>query len=182
MNGEAEFEELARTVHDHGTGIRVGEVTVRGPDGAVFRRRYLHTPEIVAVVAVHLGDLLLVREFRPAVGEEVLQVPMGKVLAGRDPLSCARAELAEEAGFHADHCEPVGTLLSCPGWMDQVMHVFRAVDPTALPSRPDSDDPDDVEEQHSTVVRMPLHGFDAAVRSGAVRDARTIAAVRLALG
>jgi hypothetical protein len=42
-------------------------------------------------------------------------------------------------------------------------------------------DPDDVEERQSTVVELPLTGFDAAVRAGTVRDARTIAAVRLAL-
>ena len=156
MDGEHGFRELSRTVHDYGKGIRVGEATLRGPDGAVLRRRYLHTPEIVAIVAVYLGDLLLVREFRPAVGAEVLQIPTGKVLDGGDPQSCARAELAEETGFHADWCEPVGTLLSVPGWMDQVLHVYRAVDPVALTSRPESDDPDDVEERHSTAVRLTL--------------------------
>ena len=156
MDGEHGFRELSRTVHDYGKGIRVGEVTLRGPDGAVLRRRYLHTPEIVAIVAVYLGDLLLVREFRPAVGAEVLQIPTGKVLDGGDPQSCARAELAEETGFHADRCEPVGTLLSCPRLDGPGPARLPGRDPVALTSRPESDDPDDVEERHSTAVRFTL--------------------------
>jgi ADP-ribose pyrophosphatase len=175
------FKELSRTVQDVGTGIHVGEVVLAGPDGTVVRR-YLHTPDVVAIVAVHAGDLLLVREFRAAVGAAVLQVPMGKLAAGHDPRSGARAELAEETGYTAVHCEPVGTLLACPGWTNQLVHVFRADELTPLAGRPRSDDPDDVEERHSTLHRVPVAEFDTLVRRGELNDARTIAAVRLALG
>jgi ADP-ribose pyrophosphatase len=178
----AGFRELSRTVRDDGTGVRVGEVTLQGPDGVVFRRRYLHTPDVVAVVAVHLGALLLVREFRAAVGVPVLQVPMGKLAAGADPAAHARRELAEETGFQADRCAVVGTLMAGPGWTNQVMYVCRATDLTPLGTRPAGDDPDDVEEQQSTLVRMPVDELDAAMRSGVLADARTIAAVHLALG
>jgi ADP-ribose pyrophosphatase YjhB (NUDIX family) len=175
------FQELSRSVHDAGPRMRIGEVSVRGPGGVVFRRSYLHTPDAVAVVAVHRGDLLLVREFRAAVGAPVLQVPTGKVGAGRDPAACAADELAEEAGMRAGRCEPAGRLLSCPGWMNQTVYVFRATDLTELPERA-AGDPDDHEELASTVVRVPVGGFGGLVRDGTVCDARTIAAVQLALG
>lgn len=176
------FRELSRTVQEDGLGMRVGEVTVRAPDGAVFRGRYLHAPDAVAIVAVHLGALLLVREFRAAVGALVVQVPMGKLPGGQDAELHALRELAEETGFHAGRCELAGTLLSCPGWMNQVMHVYRATDLTELTTRPVPDDADDIAERHATLVRMPVAEFDEAVKTGLVRDARTIAAVRLALG
>lgn len=66
--------------------------------------------------------------------------------------------------------------------MDQVLHVFLATELTPLPGRRASDDPGDLEELHSSVLRLPVNEFGAAVRDGAVRDARTIAVVRLALG
>ncbi|HEV2781659.1 MAG TPA: NUDIX hydrolase [Actinophytocola sp.] len=176
------FRELSRTVREDELGMRVGEVTVRAPDGAVLHGRYLHSPDVVAIVAVHEGSLLLVREYRAAVGELVVQVPMGKLPDGADPSSHARRELAEETGFHAGRCEPVGTLLSCPGWMNQVMQVYRAGELTRLAARPVPDDPDDIAERHAALIRMPVTEIDDAVKAGRVRDARTIAAIRLALG
>jgi ADP-ribose pyrophosphatase len=177
----APLRELSRTIRDRGSGWCIGEATLQASDGTIVHRRYLHTPSVVAIVAVVAGQLLLIREYRAAVGCEVVQVPMGKVSGGREPLDCAHAELAEETGYQARRCVPMGTLLSCPGWMDQVLHVYRAHDVTRLADRPDSDEPDDLEERHSTLVTLPVEQFGAAVRSGLVRDARTIAAVRLAL-
>lgn len=173
------FTELSRSVVvDAGSGMRIGEVSVCGPDGVVLRRRYLHTPDAVAVVAVRSDALVLVREYRAAVGVAVLQVPMGKVPDGADPHAQALAELAEETGFAADRCVRVGCLLSCPGWMDQRMHVFRAdglraVDRTGA-------EPDDVEEQHLAVELLPVAEVSEAIRSGDLADARSIAAIRLA--
>jgi ADP-ribose pyrophosphatase len=180
--GDHGFRELSRTVRADESGVRIGEATVRAPDGTIVRRRYLHTPDVVAIVAVHEDNVLLLREYRAAVGQEVVQLPMGKVPAGQDPLSCAHAELMEETGFEAGRCEPVGTLLACPGWMNQVLHVYHATGLNQLSARPESDDPDDVEERQSTVFTLPVTDFGHAVSTGLVRDARTIAAVRLALG
>ena len=179
------WRELSRTVRDDGMGIRIGEVVFAGAEGPAHRRRYLHTPEVVAIVAMQGGMLQLIREFRAAVGEEVLQVPMGKVEAGRTPDDCAVAELAEETGFQARGWELRGTLLACPGWMDQVVHVYRATDLRPSPGwyaggHPGSD-PNDVEEASLSVVPVPVVGFRALVRTGAIRDARTIAAVLLAM-
>jgi ADP-ribose pyrophosphatase len=177
------FEELSRTVQDPPPGwwLRLGEVRVRTPAGDVVHRGYLHAPDAVSIVAVHAGALLLVREFRAAVGTEVTQVPGGKLAPGQDPAACARDELAEETGYAAGRIEPVGSLFAAPGWSNQLVYVCRATELTPLTARPDGGDPDDVEERHSSVVWLPLPEYGAAVRSGVIRDARTIAAVRLAL-
>jgi ADP-ribose pyrophosphatase len=180
----AVWHELSRTVRDEGMGIRIGEVVFAGASGPARRRRYLHTPEVVAIVAMQAGMLQLIREFRAAVGEEVLQVPMGKVESGRTPDECAIAELEQETGYRAGGWESRGTLLACPGWMDQVVHVYRATDlrPSAGGFAPgDPRDPDDVEESELSVVPVPVVGFRALVRDGTIRDARTIAAVLLAM-
>lgn len=177
----AGWRELSRTVRDEGMGIQIGEVVFAGPAGPAHRRRYLHTPEVVAIVAIQGGMLQLIREFRAAVGTEVLQVPMGKVQPGWTPANCAAAELAQETGFHADGWEPLGTLLACPGWMDQVVHVYRATRLRPLARRPSSNDPGDVEEAALSIVPVPVISFRALVRAGTIRDARTIAAVLLAM-
>jgi ADP-ribose pyrophosphatase len=175
------FFEVSREVRDHGDGMRIGEVVLVGPDGGRFRRRYLHTPDVVAVVATYQDQLVLVREFRAALGTEVLQVPMGKLPYDVDPDVQAATELREETGFEAARCEPIGSLLSCPGWLNQRMYVCRADDLRPLANRAATgDDPDDVEERYSEVVLLPRADFNAAVRAGTVSDARTIAALYMA--
>ncbi|HEV2635113.1 MAG TPA: NUDIX hydrolase [Actinocrinis sp.] len=181
MDGESSgWHELSRTVRDEGMGIRIGEVVFAESRGPAHRRRYLHTPEVVAVVAMQAGMLHLIREFRAAVGQEVLQVPMGKVAPGRAPVDCAVAELARETGCRAEGWELKGSLLACPGWMDQVVHVFRATGLTPLADRYPGAGPFAAEDG-LTVVPVPVVGFRSLVRAGTIRDARTIAAVLLAL-
>jgi ADP-ribose pyrophosphatase len=141
------------------------------------RPAYLMTPDVVAVVAVHGSDLLLIREFRPAVGERVLQVPMGKIPAGTDPREQALAELAEETGFGARSCRFVACLFSAPGWMNQRTHVFLATDLIELAERP----PGDPDEQDIEVVPLPIAALTQAMAGGELRDARSIAALTVAL-
>ena len=141
------------------------------------RPAYQMTPDIVAIVAVHGADLLLIREFRPAVGERVLQVPMGKIPAGTEPREQALAELAEETGFGAGTCEFVACLFSAPGWMNQRMHVFRATDLTELAERP----PGDPDEADIELVPLPVADLGQAMAGGVLRDARSIAALTVAL-
>lgn len=173
----AALREVSRTVRRSELGPQIGEAVLETANGERLVRRYLHTPEVVAVVAVDGDDLLLIREYRAAVGEPVVQLPMGKVPAGRAPLDQARAELAEEVGVEADRWTPLSGLYSCPGWMDQTMHLFGAEQLTSLEQRADSGDPDDVEEQGIEVVRVPLARFPGEVAAGRIRDARTIAGV-----
>lgn len=183
MTSDGGFRELARSVHTDEFGVRIGEVTVTAPDGTPLRRRYLHTPDVVAVVAVDGDDLVLVREFRAAVGATVLALPMGKLTDGGAPRVQALAELAEETGLAAESCEPLARLLVCPGWMNQTMHVFLATGLRPVIGRLPLDGAieDDIEEQHLAVVRLPLSRLNGAIAGGEVRDARTIAALHLAL-
>ncbi|NUR70431.1 MAG: NUDIX hydrolase [Hamadaea sp.] len=144
--------------------------------GAV-RPAYQSTPDVVAIVAVRGPDVLLIREYRPAVGERVLQVPMGKIPAGVEPRDQAHAELAEETGFGAGTCEFVACLFSAPGWMSQRMHVFRATDLTELAERP----PGDPDEADIELVPLPIAELAEAMAGGVLRDARSIAALTVAL-
>ncbi len=171
------LRELSRTVRRSELGPRIGEAVLETADGERLVRRFLHTPEVVAIVAVDGDDLLLIREYRAAVGAPVVQLPMGKVPAGHAPLDQAKAELAEEVGVEAARWTGLARLYSCPGWMDQVLHLFGASQLTALSRRADSGDPDDIEEQGIEVVRVRLARFPAEVASGRIQDARTIAGV-----
>jgi len=94
--------------------------------------------DAVAVVALLEGRLLMVEQYRVAVGRTTLELPAGLVEEGEDPLQAARRELMEEAGYDAE-LSPVLSFYSSPGFTDELIHLFSArnLTPRARPQDPD---------------------------------------------
>ena len=87
----------------------------------------LELPDYVSIVAqTPAGDLVLVRQFRPAVEAVTLELPAGLVDAGDTPDNTARRELKEETGFIADTVALVGCLKPDTGRLGNRMWVYYA--------------------------------------------------------
>ena len=130
-------------------------------------REVVHHPGACAVVALTAeGEVLLVRQMREAVGEELLEIPAGILdVAGENPATCAARELLEETGHRAGQLEPLGSIYTSPGFADERIDLFlardvRFVDGARL-------------EDSVEVVRMPFEEAVAAVRDGRIRDAKS---------
>lgn len=90
--------------------------------------------DYVGVVALTCdGELLLVRQFRPALWERTLEIPAGHVEPGQTPEQAARAELLEETGHEAPSFEPLGVFAPDTGRMSNRMWGFFAAN--AAPTR-----------------------------------------------
>jgi 8-oxo-dGDP phosphatase len=118
------------------------------------------------------GDALLVRQFRPPVRQELLEVPAGLLdVDGEDALTCAARELFEETGYRHRSIEFLGGCYLSPGFTDEYIHLFlarTAAEPEGLP------------EDGIELVRMPFGEAVAAARNGKVRNASTALALLLA--
>jgi ADP-ribose pyrophosphatase len=87
----------------------------------------LELPDYVSVVAqTASGDIVLVRQYRPAVESVTLELPAGLVDAGRTPDETAVRELKEETGFVADRVTLVGCLKPDTGRLANRMWVYFA--------------------------------------------------------
>ncbi len=76
------------------------------PGGEVKDYYTAKHPGAVAVVPVDEdGRVLMVRQFRQAAGDTLLEIPAGKLDPGEDPWVCGRRELEEETGYHCEHLE-----------------------------------------------------------------------------
>jgi ADP-ribose pyrophosphatase len=120
-----------------------------------------HPGASLAVPVLDDGRLVLLRQYRFAVATRLLEFPAGTLDPGETPLSTMRRELQEEAGYSAERWDPLGTLLPCPGYSDEVIHLFLARQLTALTDQPPGDDDEDLE-----VLLLQPEELEAALASG----------------
>ncbi len=158
----------SRTVH-RGRVVEITVDRVELPNGHQVDLDMVRHPGASAVVPfISETEILLVRQYRWAAGGFIYEIPAGKLdHRGEDPLACARRELLEEVGQHATDFQPLGSIVTAPGFTDEVIHLFLA---TGLEEGRQNLEEDEVLE----IVRMP---FDQAMdwaRSGRIRDAKTL--------
>ena len=139
------------------------------PDGRRHLREIVeHAPGAAVVAVDDDGQVLLVRQLRPAVDAALLELPAGLVDPGESPLDCARRELAEETGFAASQVEPLISFYTSPGFSTELIHIFVA---TGL--REGSVEHD--EEEEIELVRLPLEAAIRQVTRSETSDAKTVA-------
>lgn len=150
--------------------LTVEDVTL--PNGHVTTLDIVRHPGASAIAALDEdGSVTLLRQYRHAVGGYLWEVPAGKLDPGESPANCAARELAEEAGLVAARLEHVGSIVTCPGFCDEVIHLFVATDLQRVPTARGAD------EVIDTVKTLPLRDAMTLIRSGEIRDAKTIAAL-----
>ncbi len=120
-----------------------------------------HPGASLAVPVLNDGRVVVLRQYRFAVATRLLEFPAGTLDDGEDPLTTMQRELQEEAGYSASRWDPLGAMLPCPGYSDEVIHLFLARELQELTDRPPGDDDEDLE-----VVLMEPAELDAALASG----------------
>jgi ADP-ribose pyrophosphatase len=174
----AEFHTVGSRTLVEEAFLRVERATITTPKGDTVKRVVIAHPGAVAVVPVLDGDVFLIKQHRVPIGEDLVEIPAGKLdIPGEDCREAARRELAEEIGFSAGRLDHLTDLITTPGFCDEVISIYRATDLVGVPSAPVG-----AEEEHATIVRMPLSAAVALVHDGVIRDAKTIVGLLLAAG
>jgi len=158
---------MARNIYK-GRVVDLRLETVTLPNGASVELELIRHPGAAAVVPMKDdGSVLLVRQYRHAVGGYILEIPAGKLDPGEDPRDCAARELEEEIGLRAASLEPLITFFTTPGFTDEAIHVYQA---TGLTPGNQNLGHDEVLE----VVEMSLAEAMARIREGVIQDGKTI--------
>jgi ADP-ribose pyrophosphatase len=160
-----------------GSLIQVAKATFEDPDGQRFDRDVVHHPGAVVVVPVtSSGNVVMVRQFRAAVEQELLEIPAGKRdVQGEDPATTASRELAEEVGKQAASLELLARFYNSPGFTDELSWLYLATDLTDVPL-----DRQGFEEQLMSIVEVPLETAPELIRRGEIMDAKSIIGLSLA--
>ena len=169
---DAPMEErtLSSTHPWTGRRIRVRVDEVERSDGHRTTREIVEHPGAVAILAWDGERVAMVRQWRHAPGEVLLEIPAGTLEPDEEPAVTARRELAEEVGLSAANWENGPTFFTAPGFCDERMHLYLATD---LSDSPADADPDEMLEP----TWMTLPDALSAIDEGRIRDAKTIAGI-----
>jgi ADP-ribose pyrophosphatase len=165
-----------REIH-RGHVITVFEGEFTTPEGERMTRDVVRHPGAVSVVPVDGDEVVLVRQYRAAVHDDLLEIPAGKRdVVDEPPEITAVRELEEEVGLTTDQVVPLARFYNSVGFSDEYSHVFLATD-----LRPVPHDRHGPEEIHMTVERVPLDRVADYLADGRIVDAKTVIGLLAAL-
>ena len=148
-----------------------------GPVGERIDRYIFHHPGAVGVVPIEDGKIVLVRQYRPALEMEMLEIPAGKLdVEGEEPEKAAHRELIEEAGLDASKLEELCSFYNSAGFSDEKTVIYLATEMTRVEKMAAS-----IEEQYMTTERVPLEDVYEMIDSGYITDAKTIVGIYSAM-
>lgn len=166
---ESETNLKDRNVYE-GRIFTVRVETAKLPDGRTREYDVVRHPGGAAVVAVD-SDLrvCLIKQWRHAVNGWLVEIPAGKLdVAGESPEMAASRELEEEAGVLAGKITSLGTILSTPGFSDEVLHLFLATDLALTKTSHEAG-------EFIEVFWAPFEKALDMALSGVITDAKTVA-------
>jgi ADP-ribose pyrophosphatase len=166
---------LERTTHFKGrvVTLTVDEVTL--PNGHRAALEIIHHPGGAAVVAIDDNlQLCLLRQYRHAAGDWILELPAGKLEPNEPPLTTAQRELVEEAGMQARTWHSLGRCIPSPGVLTEVVHLFLATGLQPTGAAPEA-------AEVFEVQWVPVQQAFDWVLDGTISDSKTVVALTRAL-
>jgi len=158
-----------------GRVFEVYEGDVTFPDGRIgFFSWLTHQPVIVVLPITNEGKIVLLHQYRPAIGETLLEAPAGTMDKGEESVEeCVQREMAEETGFRARKLVRLFEGYVVPGYCNEYMHFFMAGGLYRAPLPGD-------EDEYIETVEVDFAEAAAMVVDGRIRDCKTALAIRLA--
>jgi ADP-ribose pyrophosphatase len=130
-------------------------------------------PEASAIVPfVSDKEILMVRQYRYALGRETLEIPAGKLDPGETPEQCIRRELLEETGYEAGTIARVCTYAPALGYSNELIHIYSGHGLRKVDTLID-------EREISSVEKIPVEKLRSMIKEGLILDGKTLLGLSL---
>ena len=168
MNDTVHFEKtLSSETLFEGRVITLTKDTALLENGKTATREVVHHHGGACILPVDAdGSVTMVRQFRYAFGEEIWELPAGKLEANEDPFEAAKRELSEECGLTADNFIDLGVVYATVGYDSEKIYLWAA---TGLHSTAQHLDAGEFLD----VVKMPFDEALGLVMDGTIKDSKT---------
>jgi ADP-ribose pyrophosphatase len=166
--------QSTRRVYD-GKVLALDVDEVLEPGGVRATREVIrHRGSVAALPVNEDGSLMLVRQYRYAVGEALWELPAGRLDEAETPEAGVQRELREEIGHRAERLEKIAFFYTTPGFCDEAMHLFRATGLVADQAAADDD-------ERIEIGIFTIDEASAMIARGELREGKTLVAVLLEL-
>jgi ADP-ribose pyrophosphatase len=154
--------------------VQVESITL--PGGQQMNAEIIRHPGSVVLIPVtEEGELILVRQYRPAIGRWVWELPAGTLKDGEDPAKAAARECQEEIGLIPTNLERLGSLFPTPGYCDEEMSFYRV---TGLRAPREDDEAAHADEDEDLEPRpFAIAALRSMIADGDIIDMKTVAAM-----
>jgi ADP-ribose pyrophosphatase len=156
--------------------VNIESITL--PHGQTLEAELIRHPGSVVLIPLTAdGQIVLVRQYRHAIGRWAWEVPAGSLKPGEDPQAAAIRECHEEIGLIPSSVERLGGFFPTPGYCDEEMNFFRASglrEPAAGDPAANQDEDEDIEAKAFTV-----DAIRRMIASGEIVDLKTVAGLTL---
>lgn len=168
------FIKIDSSVEYDGRAFSVRRDTFTTPSGNQKAYDVIdHIGSICVVPVDEEGNIFFVRQFRPAINMELLELPAGTLDEDEEFATACARELREEIGMEAKHILRLGAYYLVPGYSTELMEVFIATDMIVNPLPPD-------EDEYLQVIKIPISKVYQMAAAGDFSDSKTLAALMLA--
>lgn len=132
-------------------------------------------PGAAAIIPFIRSDtVLLIKQYRHAVGGYIWEIPAGTLDMGETAIACAKRELIEETGYAGDEWQKLGEITPVPGYSDERIYVFLSTSLVHAGQKLDKDEMLDVHEvKFNDAIKM--------IYQGEIQDSKTICGLFLAM-
>jgi ADP-ribose pyrophosphatase len=145
--------------------------TVRLPNGKESTREVVvHRGAVAAVPLLDSDTVIMVRQFRQAAGECLLEIPAGTLDSGEDPKACVSRELEEEIGYRSNKLTLMFQSYLAPGYSSEILYTFLAEDLVKVEQHSE-------EDEFIEIVEIPIDEAVSRIISGEIKDAKSICGI-----
>ncbi|MCP4353383.1 MAG: NUDIX hydrolase [Desulfobacterales bacterium] len=161
------------TIHT-GRVFKITTENITLSNGVTVDIDILRHPGASAIVPLsEKNTVILIRQYRHAVGDYIWEIPAGTLNPGELPIACAKRELVEETGFSAGEFQKLGEITPVPGYSDERIHIFLA---TGLEPAEQNLDMDELLNVHEIEFDKTID----MIRNGVIQDCKTISGLYMA--
>jgi len=160
---------------------RIFTVTVESittPKGAALDAEIVRHPgSVVLVPMTKEGEIILVKQYRHAIGRLAWELPAGSLKPNEDPTKAAARECQEEIGLIPSQLDRLGAFFPTPGYCDEEMNFYRASglrEPGPGDEKAEQDEDEDIETRTFSIDQLR-----AMIRSNEIVDLKTVAGLML---